>query len=106
MVEPFFRRTLSGGRIEGQPQLGTGSERDGYNPDQPRVPAGHPDGGQWTDTGAGSAELRGPPEKARSLDEIIKNAIEDAALRQVYAAARPRGGRPVNIQPATYSADT
>lgn len=23
-----------------------------YNPDQPRVPAGNPDGGRWTDTGA------------------------------------------------------
>lgn len=23
-----------------------------YNPDQPRVPAGHPDGGQWTNVGA------------------------------------------------------
>ena len=24
----------------------------GFDPDQPRVPAGHPDGGQWTGTGA------------------------------------------------------
>src|SRR5262245_33034143 len=27
--------------------------RSHFNPDQPRVPAGHPDGGQWTSTGAG-----------------------------------------------------
>ena len=26
----------------------------GFNPDQPRVPAGNPDGGQWTDEGADS----------------------------------------------------
>ena len=26
-----------------------GREARGYDPDQPRVPAGHPDGGQWTD---------------------------------------------------------
>lgn len=26
-----------------------------YNPNQPRVPAGHPDGGQWTDGGNGEA---------------------------------------------------
>jgi hypothetical protein len=26
-----------------------------YNPNQPRVPAGNPDGGQWTDGGAGGA---------------------------------------------------
>jgi hypothetical protein len=28
-----------------------------YNPDQPRVPAGHSDGGQWTKVG-GSAGIR------------------------------------------------
>lgn len=26
-----------------------------YNPDQPRVPAGNPDGGQWTSGGAGQS---------------------------------------------------
>ncbi|WP_319796870.1 hypothetical protein [Nitrobacter sp.] len=26
-----------------------------YSPDQPRVPAGNPDGGQWTDSGVGEA---------------------------------------------------
>lgn len=26
----------------------------GFNPDQPRVPAGNPDGGQWTDSGGGA----------------------------------------------------
>jgi hypothetical protein len=25
-----------------------------YNPNQPRVPGGHPDGGQWTSGGAGA----------------------------------------------------
>ncbi|GLS30522.1 hypothetical protein SAMN04488498_103165 [Mesorhizobium albiziae] len=28
----------------------------GFNPSQPRVPAGDPDGGQWTDTGAGGSD--------------------------------------------------
>jgi hypothetical protein len=28
----------------------------GYNPDQPRVPRGQPEGGQWTDAGGGSSE--------------------------------------------------
>ncbi|OPH83518.1 hypothetical protein [Nitrobacter vulgaris] len=27
-----------------------------FNPDQPRVPAGNPDGGQWTDGGGGINE--------------------------------------------------
>ncbi|WP_083239113.1 hypothetical protein [Methyloceanibacter superfactus] len=33
-----------------------------YDPNQPRVPAGHPDGGQWTDTGGGTGGRlpRGP----------------------------------------------
>ena len=33
-----------------------------YRPDQPRVPAGHPDGGQWTDgDGAGVPTINDPP---------------------------------------------
>jgi len=30
-----------------------------WNPDQPRVPAGNPDGGQWTDRGAQTADSDG-----------------------------------------------
>lgn len=30
----------------------------GFNPDQPRVPAGVPEGGQWTDDGGGTGERR------------------------------------------------
>jgi hypothetical protein len=30
----------------------------GYDPNQPRVPAGHSDGGQWTDTGGAGAGSR------------------------------------------------
>lgn len=34
----------------------------GYDPDEPRVPAGNPDGGQWTDAGFASDEVGyGPP---------------------------------------------
>ena len=34
------------------PLLGSGSGLGhGSNPNQPRVPAGHPDGGQWTEMG-------------------------------------------------------
>ena len=32
--------------------------RGHYDPNQPRLPAGHPDGGQWTSTGAGLAANR------------------------------------------------
>lgn len=40
---------MRGGRAGEPPHLGVGSGRRGYDPNQPRVPAGHPDGGQWTD---------------------------------------------------------
>jgi hypothetical protein len=40
-----------------------------YNPDQPRVPAGNPDGGQWTDSnGQGSGSSR--PDRIRLAGEI------------------------------------
>jgi hypothetical protein len=35
---------------------GVGSRRRGYDPHQPRVPAGDPDGGQWTRTGGVAAQ--------------------------------------------------
>jgi len=38
---------------------------DKYSPDQPRVPAGNPDGGQWTDAG-GSGEASVELAQARS----------------------------------------
>lgn len=34
-----------------------GSPTRKYRPDQPRVPAGHPDGGQWTDGSGGSGPM-------------------------------------------------
>jgi hypothetical protein len=41
---------MRGGRGAGAPHLGAhGQRRGGYDPNQPRVPEGHRDGGQWTD---------------------------------------------------------
>ena len=34
-----------------------GGNHNHYNPDEPRVPAGHPDGGQWTREGQSGAGL-------------------------------------------------
>lgn len=46
---------LSGRRADGSSYLINGSsDRHGYDANQPRVPAGHPDGGQWTSGGRGS----------------------------------------------------
>lgn len=44
----------------------------GFNPNQPRVPAGSSDGGQWTDSGGGSVGSR-PTQKPRSPREIARH---------------------------------
>jgi hypothetical protein len=46
--------------MRGTDKLGQSADHDGYNPNQPRVPAGHPDGGQWT----GSNGTRLPSDEA------------------------------------------
>jgi hypothetical protein len=62
-----------------------------YNPDQPRVPAGNPDGGQWTSEGSGSAD--------RSDPRVISDATPDneAIPRARYAQGRRRGAISVRI---------
>lgn len=49
-----------------------------YNPDQPRVPAGAPEGGQWTATAAA-----GPGDKEIARQRLMREAAEiyRAALR-------------------------
>jgi hypothetical protein len=55
--------------------------RSQYNPNQPRVPAGNPDGGQWTSAGGGigirlaAADKPRPGRFALAL-EVIKRLIE------------------------------
>jgi len=55
--------------------------RHGYDPNQPRVPPGNPDGGQWTDTGRGTgvqiaAEDKPLPKSLKLLFELAKQAIK------------------------------
>lgn len=64
-----------------------------YSPDQPRVPAGNPDGGQWTssegtDSGVGRHDPR-----------VISDATPDNEWKPgaQYAANRPRGSGPIRI---------
>lgn len=66
----------------------------GFNPDQPRVPAGTPEGGQWTGTGGGGGGTTDPnrlptggsieipeerPASARLRNAIIKQVAQHAA---------------------------
>ena len=63
------------------------SRRSHYDPNQPRVPAGHPDGGQWTKVGNASASNREVASDAGPANEWVPGAQ--------YATNRSgRGGRP------------
>ena len=57
-----------------------------YSPDQPRVPQGSPNGGQWTNNGDPGASGRNDP-------RIISDAAPDSVSPSIqYAQNRPRGG--------------
>jgi hypothetical protein len=65
-----------------------------YHPDQPRVPAGNPDGGQWTD-GGGFA----PGTSTPASDDPIKTGLHQLA-RGTTTLPNPRH-RPVKDNTAT-----
>ena len=44
-----------------------------YRPDQPRVPAGNPDGGQWTSEGGGAGSTA--VSRARRIAEVIQICV-------------------------------
>ena len=52
--------------------------KTGYNPDQPRVPAGNPDGGQWTSEGPKTTSAQ--PNLVLANYRIIKEPPSDAKL--------------------------
>lgn len=63
--------------------------RSHFNPDQPRVPAGRPDGGQWTSEGVQqSAAIRAP----RSLGRLIMSDAAPGGIKvwAQYAEAKDR----------------
>ncbi len=62
-----------------------GEDKGSFNPDQPRVPAGSPDGGQWTSGGGGDA---GKDPGDRSDANLVS---EPAAMRG------PRDKRPLPL---------
>jgi hypothetical protein len=61
-----------------------------YDPNQPRVPAGHPDGGQWTSgsSGSGSA-LAGTSATAEVLSRVVEAARSDADPSRVMSDESP-----------------
>jgi hypothetical protein len=80
------------------------AEKAGFNPGQPRVPAGNPDGGQWTGSdGATGSRQPGigdnggpsldPPEPAKkpSQDKTSRTQAAKALARQALRRAGPIG---------------
>ena len=61
-----------------------------YNPNQPRVPAGHPDGGQWTRVGGGAGE-----NDPRVVSDATPDDLWKPGAR--YASGPRRGSVPVRI---------
>jgi hypothetical protein len=93
---------LRGGRGAGAPHSGANNQRrGGYDPNQPRVPEGHRDGGQWTDDERWTsgrwlrerwARLRGglqfaaaerPPLDPRKLGLFLARKLIEAIYREL-----------------------
>src|SRR5581483_6598811 len=55
----------------------------GFDPNQPRVPAGNPDGGQWTSTGGGEAN-------SGMIDQIVRQEARREDNRAPRLAASDR----------------
>lgn len=92
------------------------AEKAGFNPDQPRVPAGNPDGGQWTGsdgaTGGrqpGIGDNGGPsldpsePRKEPSKDKASRTQAAKALARQALRRAGPVGAAIMAIEAGTSS---
>jgi len=58
-----------------------------YQPDQPRVPVGSPDGGQWTSEGAGGSSGSGGRSDTRVISDATPDPVRPGAR---YAQNRPR----------------
>src|SRR5262245_11301437 len=95
-----FEELLRGERLGEAPQLGDGGAHGhGYDPNQPRVPAGHPDGGQWTKVGETHARTVDPkqhdyPAGIRRDNSALKVADEQLFSRVNYTTDSELLGQP------------
>jgi len=65
--------------------------RSHFNPNQPRVPAGNPDGGQWTSAGGGTGSRLAAADKPR-LGRHLAIAIAVEIAKRVIEAYRSKQG--------------
>ena len=65
-----------------------------YSPDQPRVPAGNPDGGQWTDGGGTTAEVSVVDPRSDSAGLVMSDSTPDGVRAWAqYAEATDQKNR-------------
>ncbi len=82
----FKNKRYASGRLALYEEL---ERRAGFNPNQPRVPAGNSDGGQWTSEGSGSPADVG---RTRTPQTMTDETDFPTRIGQQYAAG-PRGPR-------------
>ena len=64
-------------------------EKANFNPNQPRLPAGGPDGGQWTDEGGGTTRVRAADARITLTSPVMSDALPDPVIPGVmYAQTR------------------
>jgi hypothetical protein len=81
---------LRGVPIDEASHDGVGPHRHRYDPNQPRVPAGHSNGGQWTSKGGHDAGSR-PTKASHPAEEVISD-LGDFESGARYAAKRASRG--------------
>jgi hypothetical protein len=63
-----------------------------FNPNQPRVPAGHPDGGQWTNSGGATGiRVAAADKSGRGLGGVIAAALLHLAMTVIEAYRSEKG---------------
>ena len=63
--------------------------REKFNPDQPRVPAGYREGGQWTDSGDGTPAGAGAPATNEPSDNTWQAILSSVPLSSSVVAENP-----------------
>ncbi len=99
--ELAYRRLVHHGRyallVANAERLAALLRKAGYHPDQPRVPRGEPDGGQWTDEGGGETEDGWLAALQRRLPEPLFLASDDPSLPPQVPEEPPTTTRERNI---------
>src|SRR3954470_18646713 len=63
-------------------------EEEKYSPSQPRVPAGNPRGGQWTDRSGGQSTVAGPnPDTGQSQDADLTQPMGNVDIGDVSGSS-------------------